>query len=150
MTRAIFHRVSALGFGWNERQLTEEHFYKLCRKFKITVNRLPLKVRGYYTKVNGVDHITLSSNLNSFQELFVMWHEMGHFLMHAPAMARQAKFSGHCEDDREEKEADAFAYCSILPISDLSNIPIEVLAEEHCFSPRFLMERLKVHDEYGI
>jgi hypothetical protein len=41
-------KFTSLDIGWNERPLDEADFYRLCRRLKITVEELPLRVEGFY------------------------------------------------------------------------------------------------------
>lgn len=88
--------------------------------------------------------------MTELQTLFVMFHELGHYLMHAPGGLQEAKFSGRPEQSREEIEADAFACCSILPLDLLSNLTPQELVEGEGFPAWFLMKRLAVYERYGV
>lgn len=148
--KGYLEKINGLKFGWNVKPLTEAEFYRLCRKFKVKVVLMSLKRRGYYSRVKGKHHIVISDRLPDFQTLFVMFHEFGHFLMHSPASGQGTKFSGKCEGSREETEADAFAYCALLPLSMLRDRLPEELVNDFGFPAGFLMERLKIYERYGI
>jgi Zn-dependent peptidase ImmA (M78 family) len=148
--KAYLDKFAELKCGWNERPLTDEDFFRLCKKFRIAVKAMPLRRRGYYSRVKGKHHIAISDRLSEFQAAFVRFHELGHFLMHAEAHGQTTKFSGKCEGAREETEADAFAYCAMLPLELLRSIEPEILVGDHGYPPGFLMERLKVYERYGI
>ncbi len=142
--------IADLKFGWNSKMLTEIDFYKLCKKYKISVAVMPLKRRGYYSKTKGKHHIAIKSGMPDFQTLFVMFHELGHYIMHSPGGAQSARFSGVPADTREEKEADAFAYCALLPLSLLTTRSPEELTELDGYTNQFLIRRLKIYERYGI
>jgi len=106
--------------------------------------------RGYYSSSKGKHYIAIKEGMPGFQTLFVMFHELGHYLMHAPGGLSEAKFSGKQGDTREEREADAFAYCALLPLDLLSNLTPQELVEVEGYPAWFLMRRLAVYDRYGI
>lgn len=143
-------KLRAMRFGWNERPLTEADFLRIKRRLKFAFRRMPLKRRGYYSRTRGRDTIVISERLRGFQELFVMFHELGHVLMHAPARGEAVHFSGKCEGSREEKEADAFAYCALLPLLLLSSVPPDELVNDLGYPPAFVMKRTRIYERYGI
>lgn len=143
-------KFNSLRIGWNERPLTEGDFLHLCKRFRIRFSMLPLRRSGYYTTIGGRDHIVVSTNLREFQMLFVMFHELGHYLMHGPAHGQTARFSGSEEHSREENEADAFAYCSLLPLRMLEDRAPDELIEVEGFETSFLLGRLAIYERYRI
>lgn len=148
--KATFEKIESMGFGWNQHQLSEEDFYRLCKKHKVKVSELPIRRRGYYTRSGKKDHIVIKKGMTEFQTLFVMFHEFGHFLMHGPGIGQEAKFSGYSSNAKEEYEADAFALCALLPLTLLSSVPVEELYTEYRYPTRFLTERLKIYEREGI
>lgn len=75
-------------------------------------------------------------------------HELGHFLMHSPSTDAIANYCGSENHSRDEKEADAFAYCAMLPLELLKAREREELAD--IYGSGFLMERLGVYERYKI
>lgn len=145
----IFHdKIKNLKAGWNERSLSEDDFYALCERCKIRVQRLPLKVSGFYTCDRKKHYIAIDSRLPTAQATFTMFHEFGHFLMHTPSTAAVSNYCGSKIYRRDETEADAFAYCAMLPLPMLRTREPEELAD--IFGTTFLMERLSVYERYGI
>lgn len=143
-------KFSELRFGWNRKALYEGDFYKLCKRFKISVQVMPMSNRGYYSTSKGKHYIAIKEGMSELQTLFVMFHELGHYLMHAPGGVGETKFSGKPKDSREELEADAFAYCALLPLDLLSNLTPEELIDIEGYPAWFLMRRLAVYERYGI
>lgn len=145
----FFHaKIEQLKIGWNERLLTEEDFYSLCEQSKIRVQHLPLTVAGFYTCDRKKHYIAINTRLSAAQSLFTMFHEYGHFLMHAPSTESVSNYCGSKIYRRDEAEADAFAYCAILPSSLLRTREPEELCD--AFGSTFLMERLSVYERYRI
>lgn len=61
--RFLTEKIRHLKIGWNERELTETDFYRLCRRFKIKVVEMPLRTGGFYYRVMGRDFIAVDSRL---------------------------------------------------------------------------------------
>ena len=76
--RFLTDKITRLGIDWNERPLDEADFYKLCKRFKIVVQEMPLTTDGFYYRVMGRDYIAVDSRLNPPQKLLVLFHELGH------------------------------------------------------------------------
>lgn len=108
-------KIRKLDIGWNERALNENDFYRLCRRFRITVTEMPLATGGFFYRVKGRDFIAMDSRLSGTRRLSVMFHELAHFLLHVPESGATANFHGVGRRTRKEQEADTFAACAILP-----------------------------------
>lgn len=148
--QSFFHKIANLNCGWNERPLNEDLFHRLCRKHRVRVKFLPLTVNGFYSCTKAKHYIAIDSRLPEMQALFVMFHEFGHFLMHSPSTDFTESFCGSATYTRDEIEADAFAYCALLPLTVLRTREPEELLGEDGYGSSFLMERLKVYERYGI
>jgi Zn-dependent peptidase ImmA (M78 family) len=148
--QSFFHKIAELKCGWNEQPLDEAKFHKICRKHKIRVKLLPLTVHGFYSCTGGKHYIAVDSRLPELQKLFVMFHEFGHFLMHSPSTDFIENYCGSKRKSRDEQEADAFAYCALLPLSVLKNHDPEELLGDDGVPTAFLMERLRIYERYGI
>ncbi|MFZ1700806.1 MAG: ImmA/IrrE family metallo-endopeptidase [Pyrinomonadaceae bacterium] len=142
-------KLTHLNIGWNERPLTESDFHRICKSFKITVTEMPLRVSGFYYRVMGRDFIAIDSRLTGSEKLFVMFHELGHFLFHTPETGATANFHGIGHKTRYESEADAFALAAIIPFAMLRSNLTEQLIDEG-FSAKMIAERLVVYERFGI
>lgn len=119
--RFLIDKLATLRVGWNERVLTVDDFYKICRRFRVTVQEMPLTVGGFYYRAMGKECIAVDSRLPEKEKLVVMFHELGHFLFHAPETGATASFHHVAGPTREECEADVFAICAILPRTLIEN-----------------------------
>lgn len=146
--KSYFQKFAGLGVGWNERELGEDDFFDLSERYGVLANVETLRIRGLYYRLLGRDFISISNRLSQMQRVHVMFHEFGHFLMHAPGHQTVASFSGFCPESREEQEAEAFAGCAILPLKLLRSRSGEELADMYGYS--FFMKRLAVYERYGI
>ena len=145
----IAHKLRKLKFGWNERPLTEDDFTALCRRFRISLTEMPLATDGFYYRVKGRDFIAIDARLSGPKRLFVMFHELGHFLLHVPDTGATANFHGVGRRTRKEREADLFALCSLMPQSVLIERTAEDLVEEG-YDPRMVSERMSIFQQKGI
>lgn len=143
----LSEKISTLSLGWNERPLDEADFHRICRRFKITVTEMPLRVSGFYYRVKGRDFIAIDSRLERPQKLVVMFHELAHFLFHTPESGATANFHGIGRKTRQEAEADAFALCAVIP---KASIECGDLLNQEEFPGPIIADRLKVLESYNI
>jgi len=143
-------KIRRLRFSWNRRPLTEGDFYRLCKRFRVTVTEMPLRTEGFYYCMKGRHFIAIDSKLHGQQKLFVMFHELAHFLMHTPEDGVTANFYGVGKKTRKEAEADAFALCAILPKNWIEHRTPYEISDEEGISAAIVAERLAVYATYGI
>ena len=148
--KLLVERISRLRIDWNKRPLNENDFYRLCRKHKVSVEEMPLRVSGFYYSVLGKHCIAIDSKLPPLQKLFVMFHEFAHFLLHAPDSGATANFHGIGHKTRKESEADAFALCALIPKCSIENRSIAELVEVDGIPEALLIERIKLYEKRGI
>ena len=109
--RFLTEKFTSLNIGWNERRLTMVDLYRLCKRYRIAVQEMPLATGGFYYRVMGRDFIAVDSRLDEVRKLFVLFHELGHYLLHTPESGATANFHGVGRQTRKEREADLFALC---------------------------------------
>ncbi len=146
----FIEKISHLRSQWNERSLTEEDFHHLCRRQKIIVQEMPLRVSGFYYCVLGKHYIAIDSKLKRHKKLFVMFHEFAHYLMHAPNTNETANFHGIGKKTRMEAEADAFALCALIPKTWIENRTTQELIEDEGFLPKIVGERREIYEMYKV
>lgn len=146
--KSFFHKIAKLKCGWNDVPLTDETFYKLCKIHKVKIQFMPLHVDGFYTCDRKKHYIAINSQLSSLGQLFTMFHEFGHYLMHLPSTDAVAHYCGSRTHSRDEQEADAFAFCALLPLELLKTRDGEELAD--IYGIVFFMKRLAVYERYLI
>ena len=147
--RSYLEKISNLRIGWNKRPLTDDDFYRLCRRHRITVVEMPLRTDGFYYCVKRRHFIAVNSGLPHLHKLLVMFHEFAHFLMHSPDTNTTASFHGLCKKNRKEREADAFALCALIPTTWIRSRTLDELADDG-FSDELLKERAAVFERHGI
>lgn len=146
----FLNKISSLRCPWNQTPLTQEDFYRLCRRYKIVVEEMPLRVSGFYYCVLGRHYIAVNSLLRPTEKLFVMFHEFAHYLMHAPDVGVTANFHGIGKKTRKELEADAFALCALMPRSRIETLSIQELVDDDGLSEELVAQRLELLRVRGI
>ena len=142
-------KISDLGIGWNERTLTMADAYRLCKRFRIVVQEMPLTTGGFYYRVMGRDFIAVDSRLAEPKKLFVLFHELGHYLLHTPESGATANFHGVGRRTRKEREADIFALCCIIPRPQIETRSAQDLIDDG--HPIAIIEaRFKAYARYGL
>lgn len=147
--RFFREKIESLVNGWNKRPLTEADFHRLCRRHRITVDEMPLRVSGFYYCVMGRHFIAIDSKLRPARKLFVMFHEFAHYLMHAPNTNETASYHGVGKPTRKEEEADLFALVAILPLTVLRRSSAASLVEDG-FEREMVEKRFAIFEKHGI
>lgn len=147
--KSFLDKIARLRVGWNERPLDEVVFQQLCDRRRIKVTSMPLaSVDGFYTCDKKRHYIAVNSKLGEFRRTFVGFHEFAHYLMHSPRTDATSNYCGSQTHSRDEDEADAFAYCALLPLEIMRSRPDAEIAE--MYGMVFFLERLRVYERYGI
>lgn len=146
--RFFIDKILNLRIGWNERSLGEADFYRLCKRFKVSVTEMLLGTDGFYYRVKGRDFIAVDSKLSGPQKLAVLFHELGHFLFHAPESGATANFHGVGRRTRKEVEADIFAICALIPLRLIESRTIEELVEDG-FPLDMVKARCEIFQKHG-
>jgi len=144
-------KFAKLSIGWNERPLTEADFYRLCRRHKVTVQELSLRVSGFYYSLLGGHYIAIDSKLPARKKLFVMFHEFAHFLMHVPDQKNAtASYHGVGHQTRKEREADIFALVALIPRSWLTSRTADDIIADEGVTPDELAARFSLFETHGV
>ncbi|MGH9821493.1 MAG: ImmA/IrrE family metallo-endopeptidase [Pyrinomonadaceae bacterium] len=145
----LVEKASRLRINWNRRPLTEDDFHRLCKRFRITVQEMPLTVSGFYYCLKRRHFIAVDSKLPPAKKLFVMFHEFAHFLMHVPESGVTANFHGVGKKTRKEIEADAFALCALVPKTWIEARDERELIDDESLTGEMLHQRQKILQTYG-
>ncbi len=143
-------KFSAIDRRWNSAPLTEDDFFRLCRKHRVTVQEMPLRVGGFYYCMLGRHYIAINSKLSPREKLFVMFHEFAHYLLHAPDGGVTANFHGIGRKTRKEFEADAFATCALIPRPMIERRTPQELIEEDGLPEDLVSARIELYTVVGI
>lgn len=135
----------------NRRPVTVEDFEAFCRRRRITVHSIPLRVPGFFMVTRGQPHLYVNSALRGVAWLHAALHELAHYLLHTPPYETVAYFYRLKPHTREEVEADAFAILALIPQSLLKRLAeSEEYAEDHGLPSELLKERAELFARYGI
>jgi len=145
----LIDKALDLGVGWNERPLDLAELHELCRRFGITAEEMPLATGGFYYPVQGRDFIAVDSRLDETARLVVLAHEFAHFLFHAPDSGPVANFHRVGRRTRQEREADAFALCTVIPRPMIEGRTAADLINDG-FDAEMAAARFDVLERYGI
>jgi Zn-dependent peptidase ImmA (M78 family) len=146
----LAEKISKLKIGWNERALTEDDLYRICRRFKVSVIEEPLSTRGFYYRLAGRDFITIDSRLSGTNRLAVLFHELGHFLLHVPETGPAANFHRVGRRTRKEIEADVFALCALIPHTIIESRRIDELAADGTYPADLIAARHKIYIDHRL
>lgn len=146
----LVEKISQLKINWNKRALSEDDFHRLCKRFKITVQEMPLSVSGFYYCLKRRHFIAVDSKLPPQKKLFVMFHEFAHFLMHVPDTGITANFHGVGKRTKKETEADVFALCSIIPKTWIETRTEQELLEDEGITREMFSQRLRILQLYKL
>ncbi|HUF04354.1 MAG TPA: ImmA/IrrE family metallo-endopeptidase [Aridibacter sp.] len=132
-------------FGLGERRLTTGDFYDICEAEGVEVISHPGEA-SWYMEVKSRPFIVLSDSRKGIEKEFVMFHELGHYFLHAGNADRPMRDS--LGPSKKEFEANAFALLALLPLAD-----IEAIAEEDIedgYHTAALRERLRLLESCGV
>lgn len=125
--------------GWNIRPLILEDVIEFCRKHSIYIKQDENQIDGelvYYTKGEKTyTFILISPFLDAGMRLWVLWHEIAHFILHYPAAA---KFSNACTD-KCDSEANFVAAIAMMPRKAIEGKTTSEVIHEFGY-PRALVE----------
>jgi Zn-dependent peptidase ImmA (M78 family) len=110
----------------HSRSATEGDFYDYCVDHNIQVV-FDFNVRtGIYVVVDGEHYIFLNNKLKGWFLLYVMFHELAHYIFHQPTQTNfGAEFFDHHTKEKNHKEAEAVAAYLLLPPREIENALIE-------------------------
>jgi len=145
----LIEKISGLRINWNKRALTEDDFYRLCKRFRITVQEMPLSVSGFYYCMKKRHFIAIDSKLAPQKKMFVLFHEFAHFLMHAPDNGVTANFHGVGKKTRKECEADVFAACAQIPRTWIESRSEQEMLDEG-IDAESLRQRFQIYSTFHI
>ena len=145
----LIDKAHSLRIGWNERPLDIARLYRICKRFRISVQEMPLTTDGFYYRVMGRDYIAIDSKLCEQRKMFVLAHELAHFLFHTPETGATANFYGVGRRTRKEREADVFAVCAVLPRPLIEGRTPDELIDEGA-PPDLVAARFEAFRRYGV
>jgi Zn-dependent peptidase ImmA (M78 family) len=146
---------------FNIEPITENEFWRACKRFKIIVKQLPLSVDGYHERRRGRYYIIINKRLTGDRWLHTALHEFCHFLFDVPDHNRNYVFfrdgstphelTGEAKRQAEKREkfADAFAVCGLLPFPEIQKLEKEDLSHDPALA-KLCLDRIAVLTEFKI
>lgn len=121
--------------------------YELAKALGIEIHKCELgQIHGYYYKAYRVKQIYLNCNLNRYQEKFVLYHELGHSILHPNANTPFLKANTYLSVDKMELEANMFAMYHLISDADLNECQeysMEQLSRLFGYHEKLIQLRLK-------
>jgi Zn-dependent peptidase ImmA (M78 family) len=135
----------ARDYDWNQRVLTTDDFDALCELEDVTVEEAETGFPGLYTRKEGRPIITISPLVLPRARGWVLWHEMGHVLLHDPACGFMYLSAG-----KLERQADLIAACALIPRPLLENSSLWEIHEEYRYPIELCELRQRFYQELAI
>jgi Zn-dependent peptidase ImmA (M78 family) len=135
--------------GWNKRIFTEQDFFRLCKRFGVLVFEEDpdcVPGDGAYVVVEDIPVIFINNTLTGLKRLWVMFHELGHHLLHTPETCLFSDSTIH----KAQSEANFFAALALLPEQMVRQIPLWEAYDVDEHSAKLLEMRLEFFENYKV
>jgi Zn-dependent peptidase ImmA (M78 family) len=132
--------------GYNERVFTDDDFDLICEQCGIYVTEQKIKWHGYFTVCEGTPAIVINKRLRGVDRLVVAFHEVGHYLLHAPGTA----FFCNGSVSKSEYEAQRFAAWALIPRPLMEDKTLSEIQEEFGYPTALMRFRQRIFDQSGI
>lgn len=115
--------VSASIKGWGSRSLTENDAIEFCNQNSVHIIDDPKQPFGMLVKYKGYFFILVNPALDAGSRLWVLWHEIGHFILHEPTYQTFSKGGKRkCEREANVVAAIAMMPKMLLETSDVNDL----------------------------
>lgn len=132
-------------YGWNRRVFTQDDFDRFCEIGQVIVEERYTGFPGLYTRRQGQSVITVSPSVLPRARSWVLWHEMGHVLLHDPGCAFMYENS-----QKLERQADLIAACALIPRPLLDELTLWEIHDEYRYAIELCELRQRFYEEIGI
>ena len=133
------------------RPATEDDLLTFCSERGIEVLFKPAVTNGIYVVYEGEHFIFLGSKIRGWRLLYVLAHEIGHYLLHIPGETQfGAEYFDLHEKRKKHREAESVAALLLLPIPELEQVLISgsyTVAEEIA---DLVALRIEIRDKYKV
>ena len=145
MSESLITRIESRLPRWNREVLTESYFFNFCRDNGILYGETDLiSGAGEYLIHRNHHFIFVHIFCNERYKNWVRYHELAHFLWHAPGQFDQTMRR------KMDFEANVFASVALLPIELIQKYSWSEIIEMFDYPIDLLLVRLKVFERYGI
>lgn len=110
----ILHLLAQKAFPyWNKRAITERDIRRYCKKKGIQIVEGKFGAAGLHTPYGGYSFIVIDPDLKGVMRLWVLLHELAHFLLHAPGI----QLFDRSYESKMDYEANFVAAVGMIPLS---------------------------------
>lgn len=142
----IVTKFKSLRIGWNKKPLSEKELLRLCRRMKVRLQEMPLRVPGFIMTLRGITFIAIDERLEPALKLKVAFHEVGHHILHVG----KPHFYRLDTSLKDEDEAEVFALCALIPLKWVKTKTERELIEDECFSIEMVSQRKEIYEKYKL
>lgn len=130
---------------WNRRVYTDSDFYNICEQKSIVVKETELiEAAGEYLVYRNYHFILLHSFCIDEFKLWVKYHELSHYFLHAPG-----KFSQTVKR-KMDFEANVIAAVALVPFCLLERYSYQEINEYYDYPFDLILLRWQIFRRYGI
>lgn len=148
-----YSRIKQLIPKFNEIALSDFDFWQICKKEKIAVKEMNLRVDGYYQIHRGKSFILIDSRLHGIAWRHTAYHELFHHYLDVPRAAKvrnQTMFKNSKQiNTKADQIADALATIALLPFPKLLEVQNSDLYEDLEFAT-LVMNRIAILADFGV
>lgn len=132
--------------GWNEKILGEDVAIEFCRSNSICIVDDYRLDYGRIVFYKGYTFILKNPYLEAGMRLWVLWHEIAHFLLHAP---QSSKFSPLVKR-KNDREANYIAAIAMMPRQTIQGRTFHEIEEEYGYPAKLIEIRDQIVKNEGI
>jgi Zn-dependent peptidase ImmA (M78 family) len=131
---------------WNKRVLTEWDALEFCRLNNIRIVEDPIRMFGSIEFYKGYVFIIINPGLRKAMRLWVLWHEIGHFILHD---AQEGEFSTSIHS-KVEAEANFVAAIALMPRPMVEGKSMKEIYSETGYRHELIEIRHAIMEGYGV
>lgn len=131
---------------WNRRVLTEADALEFCRSMRIRIVTDSRIDHGQLRYYKGYTFILISPHLDSAMRLWVLWHEIAHYLLHGYSTTR---FSASTLR-KKDREANYVASVAMMPRHLVEGRTIDEVAADFGYPREVVVIRYQVWEREGL
>jgi Zn-dependent peptidase ImmA (M78 family) len=135
--------------GWNKKRFDGKDFDRITKQLGVLViedGSEDMVRKGLYTEAKGVPIIFVRPELTGLEKLWVLFHELGHHLLHSPATCYFSESTQH----KTEHEASVFAAIALIPQAYVRQMYLWDLYDVDEFAAKLFEIRLEVYEAYKV
>lgn len=131
---------------WNQKVLTEAHALAFCDESGVRLLQHASVEYGRYVFYKRLHFIIINPCLAAGMRLWVLWHEIAHFLYHSP----QTENFSALMLRRQDHEANWFAAVAMMPKPLIAGKTIDEVVYEFGYPKEIVQIRYDISERDGI